>query len=134
MANKKLIVSVGAPVNGGGGGGAVDSVFGRTGNVIAQNGDYNTSQVTEGSNLYYTEDRVSNNSSVQANTAKNSYPSSDATKLSNIEDNAEVNTINTDTTGEPTGSDLVLNVVSLTQAEYDAGTPVATTFYLITDA
>ena len=36
-------------------------------------------------------------------------------------------------TGEPTGSDRVLNVVSLTQAEYDAGTPVATTFYIITD-
>ena len=35
-------------------------------------------------------------------------------------------------TGEPTGSDVVLNVVSLTQAEYDAGTPVATTFYIIT--
>ena len=32
----------------------------------------------------------------------------------------------------PTGSDLVLNAVSLTQAEYDAGTPVATTFYIIT--
>ncbi len=134
MANKKLVVSVGAPVTGGGGGGAVDSVFGRTGNVTAENGDYNTSQVSEGLNLYYTEDRVSNNSSVQANTSKNSYPSEDATKLSNIEANAEVNTINTDTAGEPAGADLVLNVVSLTQAEYDAGTPVSTTFYLITDA
>ena len=29
------------------------------------------------------------------------------------------------------GSDQVLNVVSLTQAEYDAGTPLATTLYLI---
>ena len=46
----------------------------------------------------------------------------------------EVNTINSTTTGEPTGSDVVLNVVSLTQAEYDAGTPVSTTFYIITDA
>ena len=46
----------------------------------------------------------------------------------------EENTINTTVTGEPTGSDLVLNVVSLTQAEYTAGTPVATTFYIITDA
>ena len=36
-------------------------------------------------------------------------------------------------TGEPTGSDVVVNMVSLTQAEYDAGTPVATTFYVITD-
>src|ERR1700744_1803885 len=39
---------------GGGGGGAVSSVFGRTGAVSAQTGDYTTSQVTEGSNLYYT--------------------------------------------------------------------------------
>jgi hypothetical protein len=33
---------------------AVSSVFGRTGPVTAQTGDYTTSQVTEGSNLYYT--------------------------------------------------------------------------------
>jgi hypothetical protein len=32
----------------------VSSVFGRTGAVTAQSGDYTTSQVTEGSNLYYT--------------------------------------------------------------------------------
>ena len=35
------------------------------------------------------------------------------------------------TTGEPSGSDTVTNIVSLTQAEYDAGTPVAGTFYVI---
>jgi len=46
----------------------------------------------------------------------------------------EANTINSEVIGEPTGSDVVLNVVSLTQAEYNAGTPVATTFYVITDA
>lgn len=32
----------------------VSSVFGRTGAVTAQSGDYNTSQVTENTNLYYT--------------------------------------------------------------------------------
>lgn len=31
---------------GGGGGGAVDSVFTRTGNVVAANGDYTASQIT----------------------------------------------------------------------------------------
>jgi hypothetical protein len=36
---------------------AVSSVFGRTGNVTAINGDYNTSQVTESGNLYYTDAR-----------------------------------------------------------------------------
>ncbi len=38
------------------------------------------------------------------------------------------------TDNEPTGSNVIFNVVSLTQADYDAGTPIATTFYLITDA
>src|ERR1700730_335589 len=36
------------------GGGLVSSVFGRTGAVTAQSGDYTTSLVTEGTNLYYT--------------------------------------------------------------------------------
>lgn len=36
----------------------VSSVFGRTGAVVSANGDYTTSQVTEGSNLYYTDERA----------------------------------------------------------------------------
>jgi hypothetical protein len=47
----------------------VSSVFGRTGAVSATSGDYNTSQVTENTNLYYTEARVSANTDVAANTA-----------------------------------------------------------------
>jgi hypothetical protein len=47
----------------------VSSVFGRTGAVVAASGDYNTSQVTENTNLYYTEARVSANTDVAANTA-----------------------------------------------------------------
>ena len=47
----------------------VSSVFGRTGAVTAQSGDYTTTQVTEGTNLYYTEARVSANTDVSANTA-----------------------------------------------------------------
>lgn len=43
-----------------GGSGAVSSVFGRTGIVTAQSGDYTTSQVTEGSNLYWTNTRFDN--------------------------------------------------------------------------
>jgi hypothetical protein len=38
---------------------AVTSVFGRLGNIVANAGDYNTSQVTESGNLYYTDARVS---------------------------------------------------------------------------
>lgn len=37
---------------------AVTSVFGRTGAVVALSGDYNTSQVTESGNLYYTDARA----------------------------------------------------------------------------
>ena len=48
----------------------VISVFGRTGPVTAQNGDYNTSQVTESVNLYFTELRVANTPAVLANTSK----------------------------------------------------------------
>ena len=47
---------------------------------------------------------------------------------------ADGNVVLSDVTNEPTGSDNVLNIVSLTQAEYDAGTPVATTIYNIIDA
>lgn len=51
-----------------------------------------TDGLPEGStNLYFTDQRVSDNSDVTANTAKNSYPSADATKLAGIEEGAEVN-------------------------------------------
>jgi Cu/Ag efflux protein CusF len=67
-----------------------------------------TDDLSEGSNLYYTEARVSANvdvtantakvgitqeqaDAIVANTAKNSYPSADALKLSGIEEGAEVN-------------------------------------------
>jgi hypothetical protein len=46
------VITVKVPVD------SVTSVFGRTGAVIALSGDYNTSLVTEGSNLYYTSERV----------------------------------------------------------------------------
>jgi hypothetical protein len=41
--------------------------------------------------------------------------------------------IDSKTINEPSGSDVVANIVSLTQAEYDASTPTLTTFYIITD-
>jgi hypothetical protein len=41
-----------------GGSGLVGSVFGRTGSVIAQIGDYTTTQVLEGTNLYFTDTRA----------------------------------------------------------------------------
>jgi len=43
-----------------------------------------TSNVTEGTNLYYTDARVAANSAVAANTAKTSYPAADSTKVAFI--------------------------------------------------
>lgn len=60
------------------------------------------------------------------------FPSS-ATQY-DINRNLKAVKVDSATDGEPTGSDRVANIVSLTQAEYDAGTPNADTFYLITDA
>lgn len=54
----------------------VYSVFGRNGIVTAQNGDYNTSQVTESGNLYYTLARF--------NTAFSSKTTSDLTEGINL--------------------------------------------------
>ena len=50
-AIQKLNGNIGSLVTG------VSSVFGRTGVVTAQSGDYTTTQVTEGTNLYYTQSR-----------------------------------------------------------------------------
>jgi hypothetical protein len=47
----------------------ITSVFGRTGAIVAVSGDYTTTLVTEGTNLYYTEARVNANANVAANTA-----------------------------------------------------------------
>lgn len=41
----------------GGGSNLITSVFGRTGDIVAVAGDYNTDKVTEGTNLYYTQAR-----------------------------------------------------------------------------
>lgn len=71
-------------------------------------------------------------SNLQVKPTEGAFVDGDKAKLDGIAAGAEVNTIDSTVTGEPSGSDQVLNVVSLTQAEYDAGTPVATTFYIIT--
>lgn len=76
--------NVGGVLTATGGSGAVDSVFGRTGVVISANGDYTTAQVTEDTNLYYTEARVNANTNVVANTAFRTTPSSVITSGDNI--------------------------------------------------
>ena len=52
IAIQKLNGNIGSIVSG------VSSVFGRTGAVVSVSGDYTTSQVTEGTNLYYTDVRA----------------------------------------------------------------------------
>jgi hypothetical protein len=67
-------IEAGAEVN------TVDSVNGQTGAV-----SLSTANITEGgSNLYYSDSRVTNNSSVSANTAKISYNTTDSTKVGYI--------------------------------------------------
>jgi hypothetical protein len=46
----------------------VTSVFGRTGAIVAESGDYTTTLVTEGTNLYYTDARARGAISVELNT------------------------------------------------------------------
>ena len=93
--------------------GNVDSVNGQTGVV-----SLDTDDVPEGStNEYYTEAKVSANTDVAANTAKNTYPSADATKLSGIAAGAEVN-VQSDWNAT-TGDGFILNkptTITSTQA------------------
>ena len=51
----------------------------------------NTGDLAEGTNLYYTEARVSANADVTANSLKRSYPAADETKLAGIAAGATVN-------------------------------------------
>lgn len=118
-------IEAGAQVN------TVDSVNGNVGAVTLT-----TSDVAEGTNKYMVLGTTASTALAGDTTIISAQQATDiannTTKLNNIEAGAEVNTIDSSVSGEPTGSDQVINVVSLTQAEYDAGTPVATTLYIIT--
>lgn len=48
-----------------------------------------------------------------------------------IEITGEYNTINSSVDGEPSGSSLILNVVEISQTDYDAGTPLGNTLYIV---
>jgi hypothetical protein len=69
---------------------------------------------------------------ITTNNAKNSYPTADANKLAGIETGAEVNTIDSNTTGEGTGATQILNVVSMTATQYAGSPQNSTTLYIIT--
>ena len=101
----------------------VDSVNGQTGAVVLD-----TDDIAEGTtNEYFTDARVAANSAVAANTAKNSYPSADASKLAGIAAGAEVNTVDdvsggTGLTASPTTGSVVLNLdnTAVTAGSYTA--------------
>lgn len=71
------------------------------------------------------------NTSNKKTTLTNSDTDYPTTKVVTTELNKKVSSV---LTGEPTGSTAIKNMVSLTQAQYDAGTKIATTLYIITDA
>ena len=75
---------------------------------------------------------VSNNTTVAANTLKVTYPSADSTKLAGIAEGAEVNTIESILEAGMDNDAVVSNVVSVSQADYNAGTKIGTTLYIIT--
>jgi len=70
-------------------------------------------------------------SQVDTNIAAN-FTTADRTKLDGIATGAEVNTIESIVEAGMTDDTVVLNVVSVSQANYDAGTKIGTTLYIIT--
>jgi len=70
-------------------------------------------------------------SEVDTNIAAN-FTAADGTKLDGIATGAEVNTIESILEAGVDNDAVVLNVVSLPQADYDTGTKIPTTLYIIT--
>ena len=136
MANNKVKIVVGFPANSGGATSSdnVSNDSGVSGANVTEALETLQQEIPNPNNLVnqFTTDTqgVSGRFTVQTPLDTNT---SDAASVGYVLGKTN-NKVSSNTTGEPTGSDVVLNVVSLTQAEYDAGTPIATTFYLITDA
>jgi len=110
--------------------------------VVVTVRDFATEAIPVGSILTYRQagaGKISNAYSVATGDESTTYRVGDVLTLwQKTQDNWVVinppHAIDSQTTGEPTGSDQVLNVVSLTQAEYDAavGSHNADTLYVIT--
>ncbi len=110
--------------------------------VVVTVQDFATEAIPVGSVLTYRQagvGKISNAYSVATGDTSTTYREGDVLTLwHKTQDNWVVinppHAIDSQTAGEPTGSDQVLNVVSLTQAEYDAavGSHNADTLYVIT--
>jgi hypothetical protein len=101
--------------SGGGGGGAVDSFNGRTGTVVPQNGDYNTSQVTEIVNKKYVTDAekltIANTSGTNTGdetplSVKTKYESNANTNAFTDTEKTKVNNLSGTNTGDETTSSI----------------------------
>jgi hypothetical protein len=108
--------------------------------VVVTVRDFATEAIPVGSVLTYRQagvGKISNAYSVATGDTSTTYREGDVLTLwQKSQDNWVVinppHAIDSQTVGEPSGSDQVLNVVSLTQAQYDAGSHNADTLYVIT--
>ena len=71
---------------------AVSSVFGRTGAVVAASGDYTTTQVTEGTNLYFTDARSRNAISLTTSGTSGAATYNSTTGVLNVPNYADTDT------------------------------------------
>ena len=71
---------------------AVSSVFGRTGAVVATSGDYTTTQVTEGTNLYFTDARSRNAISLTTSGTSGAATYNSTTGVLNVPNYADTDT------------------------------------------
>ena len=71
---------------------AVSSVFGRTGAVVATSGDYTTTQVTEGTNLYFTDARSRNAISLTTTGTSGAATYNSTTGVLNVPNYADTDT------------------------------------------
>ncbi len=94
---------------------AVTSVFGRTGAVIAVSGDYNTSQVTENTNLYFTNARARTAISLTTSGTNGSATYNNTTGVLNVPQYAD----------QFTGTVTSVNLISGPRINVDGG-PITT--------
>jgi hypothetical protein len=105
----------------------VTSVFGRTGAVVAASGDYTTTQVTEGTNLYYTDARFNTSFAAKSTTFL-----TEGTNLyyTDARARAAISLTTTGTSGAATYTSGVLNIPQYQAALTNPITGTGTTNYL----
>jgi len=105
----------------------VTSVFGRTGAVVAASGDYTTTQVTEGTNLYYTDARFNTSFAAKSTTFL-----TEGTNLyyTDARARAAISLTTSGTSGAATYTSGVLNIPQYQAALTNPVTGTGTTNYI----